>query len=98
MLKHIVIWRLRDDCDKAKIGAEIKEKVEALKNEIDEIVDIYVGFNCNETISSSDLVLVSTFKSIADLHAYILHPAHKAVGANYVRPNVIERRSVDYEF
>lgn len=98
MIKHIVIWRLNENCDKAKTAALIKEKLEALKDKIDVIVDIHVGINVNQTISSSDMVLVSTFKSIDDLNAYIIHPEHKEIGSKYVRPNVSERRSVDYEF
>ena len=98
MVRHIVVWRLNEVCDKAKTAALIKEKLEALKDKIDELVDIQVGININDTISSSDLVLVSTFKTMDDLKAYIIHPEHKAVGSEYVRPNVSERRSVDYEF
>lgn len=98
MIRHIVMWRLNENCDKAKTAALIKEKLEALKDKIDVIVDIHAGINVNQTISSSDMVLVSTFKSIDDLNAYIIHPEHKAVGSEYVRPNVSERRSVDYEF
>lgn len=98
MIKHIVVWKIADQENKAATAALIKENLEALKDKIDVIEDIEVGINFNTTDSASDIVLVSSFKSAEDLNTYINHPAHKAVGANYVRPNVSERRVVDYEF
>lgn len=98
MVRHIVAWKLADSENKAETAKLIKEKLEALKGKIDAIADIEVGINFNETESASDIVLVSTFKSTEDLNTYINHPEHKSVGANYVRPNVSERRVVDYEF
>lgn len=98
MIKHIVAWRIADGEDKPERALAIKENLEALKGKIDELVDIEVGINFNTTESASDVVLVSTFKSKADLEIYQDHPAHKAAGTNYVRPYVKERRVVDYEF
>ncbi len=98
MIRHIVMWRLADTPDKAERAAEIKEGLEALKDKIKEISEIEVGINTNDNDTVSDVVLVSAFASHDDLAAYIQHPAHKAVGASAVRPNVIERRVVDYEF
>lgn len=98
MIKHIVVWRMKDTADKEKNAAEIKKHLEALKNKIDFIEDIRVGLNFNATESASDIVLETVFKTKEDLEKYQSHPAHVAVGAEYVRPNVSERRVVDYEF
>lgn len=98
MVRHIVVWRLKNTPNAEQTAKTIKEKLEALKGKISVIEDIEVGINFNETEAASDLVLVSTFKSAEDLNTYINHPEHKAVGAEYVRPNVSERRVVDYEF
>ena len=98
MIRHIVAWRIADGEDKAARAADIKKNLEALKGRIDEIVDIEVGININTTDSVSDVALVSTFKTKEDLGVYQEHPEHKAVGANYVRPYVSERRVIDYEF
>ena len=98
MIRHIVMWKMADTADKNEKAAAIKENLEALKGKIDEIVNIQVGINFNNTEAASDVVLVSEFKTRDDLAAYIQHPAHKAVGTAYVRPNVIERRVVDCEF
>ena len=98
MIRHIVMWRLADTPDKAQKAAAIKEGLEALKDKIAEITDIQVGININGSDTVSDVVLVSTFASRDALAAYVQHPAHKAVGAAAVKPNVTERRVVDYEF
>ncbi len=98
MIRHIVMWKMAPSEDMAEKAMAIKENLEALKDKINVIEDIEVGLNFNETDSASDVVLVSTFKTIDDLNEYRNHPAHKAVGASYVRPNVSERRVCDYEF
>ena len=97
MVYHIVMWKISDDVDKEKTANTIKEKLEALNGQIDVIKDLTVGINFNETDAASDNVLVSKFETKADLSEYINHPLHKAVGAEFVRPNVKERRVVDYE-
>ena len=98
MIKHIVVWRISDAVDKGKTAQIIKEKLEALKEKIDVLRDIRVGINFNNTDAASDIVLETVFDSKADLQAYQEHPAHVAVGRDYVRPNVSERRVIDYEF
>lgn len=98
MIRHIVLWRMAQTEDKLEKARAIKENLEALKDKISVIVDIEVGLNFNETDAASDVALVSTFKTREDLNTYINHPEHKAVGANFVRPNVSERRVIDYEF
>ncbi len=98
MIKHIVVWRISDAVDKGKTAQIIKENLEALKEKIDILRDIRVGINFNDTDAASDIVLETVFDSKADLQAYQEHPAHVAVGRDYVRPNVSERRVIDYEF
>ena len=92
MIRHIVMWRMAPNCDKERRARDIKENLEALKDKIDVICDIEVGLNFETSDAASDVVLVSTFKTAEDLNEYQNHPAHKAVGAAYVRPYVAERR------
>ena len=98
MIRHIVLWRIAETENAAERALAIKENLEALKGKIDKVVDIEVGINFNETEAASDVALVSMFRTKEDLDIYQDHPEHKAVGANYVRPFVTERRVVDYEF
>lgn len=98
MVKHIVIWRLPDTPEKQARMEAIKINLEALKEKIDYIKEIHVGINFNTSEAASDIILESVFDSKEDLDAYIVHPEHKAFGAEYVRPYVSERRVIDYEF
>lgn len=98
MVKHIVMWRISPNENKTERARAIKEQLEALRDKIDVIVDIQVGLNFEGSDSASDVVLVSTFNSRDDLAIYQKHEAHKAVGAEFVRPYVVERRVCDYEF
>lgn len=98
MIKHIVMWRLRDDIDKKETAEKIKQELEALVGVIPELKSARVGINFNDSDTVSDIVLETEFLSKEDLNTYQAHPAHKRVGAEFVRPNVSERRVCDYEY
>lgn len=99
MIKHIVMWKLKDQANgKTKLeNAEIiKREIEALKDEIKEIVEIEVGINIVNDPQAYDLVLYSEFKSNDDLDIYQNHPSHVKV-AGFIA-NVRESRVVvDYQ-
>ena len=99
MVKHIIIWTLKDCYDaseKAEIAKNIKTNVEGLKDKIDGIVEIKVQ---TEHLSSStgDVMLDSTFVSEEALKAYAINPEHVAVANRDVRPFVASRSCLDFE-
>ena len=99
MVKHIVAWRLKDSAagnGKAENARLVREKLEALRGQIPGLLRLEVGLDFSATESSADVVLVAEFATRADLAAYQVHPAHKAVGV-FVREVVAERRLVDCE-
>ena len=81
MLKHIVMWKLKDYAE-GKSREEniiyIKSTVENLINIIPQIKFIEVGKNINPD-TSYDAVLYSEFDSPEDLDIYMNHPEHKKV-------------------
>ncbi|MDF2700509.1 MAG: stress responsive barrel domain protein [Haloplasmataceae bacterium] len=98
MIKHIVMWKLKENAEgKTKLeNAKImKERLEALKAEIKEIKVLELGINVVESPASYDAVLYSEFASKADLEVYAKHPSHLKVGEfiNKVRE---DRVVVDY--
>ncbi len=98
MLKHIVMWRFKDEANgnsKVENIEKFKGMLEGLVGVIDEIVSLKVGGNVIESDTASDLVLNSTFKSVEDLNAYNLHPEHQKVLA-FGKEVICERRAVDY--
>ncbi len=99
MVKHIVMWRLKDSAnglDRAGNARAIKERLEALAGRIPGVLRLEVGIDVSRTDASGDLVLYSEFESRAALDAYQEHPLHKAV-MPFVLEARSERRVVDYE-
>ncbi|MCR5058284.1 MAG: Dabb family protein [Clostridiales bacterium] len=99
MIKHIIIWTLKDEYsneEKAEIKAEIKAGLEGLKGKIDGLTDIKVYTEGLES-SNGDLMLDSTFVSEEALKGYAVHPDHVAVATGKVRPHAKIRSCFDFE-
>lgn len=99
MVKHVILWTLRDRYSGAEmdeIKKEIKEGLEGLKGQIPGLIDIKV--NIDGLIGSNvDLMLDSTFEDAEALKAYATHPAHVEVANSKVRPFTADRKCMDYE-
>lgn len=98
MVKHIVMWRLKEEAsgnEKEDNAVLIKEKLEALKNDIPEIKSIEVGIDIEGSAAAFDVVLVSEFETESDLNSYQVHPKHQEA-AGFVKTVVTERAVVDY--
>jgi len=99
MIKHIVVWRLKETahCNtKEKNAVIIKEKLEALNGKIPGMIKLEVGINFSEEENVSDIVLYSEFNSREELKNYQVHPEHKAI-MPFIMEARSERRMVDYE-
>jgi len=99
MIKHIVMWKLKDDHNgesKNEIIANVKTMLMGLISKINEIKELEVGINFNPSEAAYDVVLYSTFNSREDLDIYQKHPDHLNV-AGYISEVRTERTVVDYE-
>jgi hypothetical protein len=99
MIKHVVMWKLKDfaeDADRARNAKRIKIELEALKNTVPQIFHLEVGINILESAAAYDVVLFSVFKTGKDLELYQNHPDHRAV-AEFVAKVNESRVVVDYE-
>ncbi len=99
MVKHIILWQLKDELsaqEKEQIKAEIKGNLEALVGKIPDLVDIKVQIEGLPS-SNADLMLDSTFVDEAALQGYAVHPEHVAVADTFVRPFTKTRVCLDYE-
>ena len=99
MVKHIILWQLKDELNE-KEAAEVKKGIkcglESLKDKIPGLVDIQVRIE-GLTSSNADVMLDSTFENEASLKGYSIHPEHVAVADNNVRPYTKNRVCMDYE-
>lgn len=99
MVKHIILWNLKDEFteeQKADIRAGIKEGLEGLAGQIPGLIDISVR---TEYLPSStvDVMLDTTFESAEALKNYSTHPKHVTVADSKVRPYTAVRSCIDYE-
>ncbi len=98
MIKHIVVWKLRDEIKATgaeETVRELKLRLEGLKSRIPEIVSLEVGMNANTTAAAWDVALYSEFADVSDLEKYQRHPEHLKV-AEYLKSIVSDRAVVDY--
>ena len=91
MIKHIVMWRLKDRAD----GTEAKERLEALNDSVEAISHLEVGINEANSPAAYDLVLYSEFENTEALENYVNHPDHLRV-VSFMKQIVSERAVVDY--
>ena len=100
MVKHIILWRLREDLSEAQkqeTARAIKQGLESLKGVVPGLVDIYVQIDGRLETSNADIMLDSTLESFEALKGYAVHPAHVAVANGVVRPNTALRTCLDFE-
>ena len=99
MIKHIILWNLKDDFsadEKREIKKNIKKEIENLMGKIPGLLDIKVYIDYLES-SSAEVLLDSSFESEEALKAYAVHPDHVYVANTYVRPYTSQRSCMDFE-
>lgn len=94
MVKHIVIYKLREDCDKQAAVQEIAHALESLVGVIPGLQWLEV---CPTYQGDADYVLYSEFDSQEALADYQVHPDHVAA-KGIVHKYVVSRMAADYEY
>ncbi|MBE5782028.1 MAG: Dabb family protein [Clostridiales bacterium] len=99
MVKHIILWQLKDELtaeEKIEVKKGIKEALEALQGQVPGLVEIKVQ---TEGLASSnaDVMLYSVMESEEALKGYAVHPAHVAAANGKVRPFTKTRLCLDFE-
>jgi len=96
MLKHIVMFRMKS-AEREKHLSELKDRLQALKNKIPEVLHLETGLNISTSPSAFDLVLVTDFNDEKALNTYREHSEHQKV-VKFIRETVDEISVVDYPF
>lgn len=99
MVKHIILWQLKEELsaeEKENVKKGIKEGLENLAGQISGLLEIKVTID-GLASSNADVMLDSAFTDEAALKAYAVHPAHVAVADGKVRPYTAVRVCMDYE-
>ncbi|MEX0722614.1 MAG: Dabb family protein [Gracilimonas sp.] len=101
MIKHVVMWKLKDVAEgktKSENAETIKKLLEDLPNKIKELNSAEVGINKleGEDDAICDVVLTTECETEEDLKAYAVHLDHQKV-VSFIKKVVTERRVVDYK-
>ncbi|MBR5419845.1 MAG: Dabb family protein [Lachnospiraceae bacterium] len=99
MVRHVILWTLKDEYSGAEIDqikTGIKEGLEGLKGQIPGLIEIKVNTTPLPS-SNCDLMLDSSFEDEAALKGYSVHPAHVEVATTKVRPYTSGRVCMDFE-
>jgi hypothetical protein len=95
MITHIVLFKLIDP-SQANVTA-VQEMLASMQGKIPQLQHLEVGVDLVRSERSYDLALVTRFASLADLHAYQVHPYHAETVVPFVKKAVISSVTVDYE-
>ena len=90
MIRHVVMWTLRNPVD----AARFKALLDGCRGLVPGMLEFEVGIR-EELEANVDVVLVSAFTDAAALDAYQHHPHHKAVSAQ-LGPMRFARSVLDY--
>lgn len=94
MIKHIVMFQMKEDQqDKLDL---LVEKLNGLKDAIDEVLELEVGVNFIESDRAMDVILVTSFESETTLDIYRTHPNHLPV-VDFVKEVCSGSKVVDYK-
>ena len=99
MIKHIVMWRLKDvaaGATKEENALKLKESLESLVDLVPSLIAAEVGINFNPSDAAFDVVLYSEFEDREGLKAYQNHPEHVKI-VDFVGEIRSDRAVVDYE-
>ncbi len=96
MVKHIILWKLKEEHNTPSVKNDIKKNLEALQGKIPGLLEIKVQ---TEGLSSSnaDVMLDSAFENEEMLKGYAIHPEHVYVADTFVRPYTETRLCLDFE-
>ena len=96
MVKHYIVWKLKEGIDQEQVKKDIKSNLEGLVGQIEGLLEMKI-LTDKLSSSSGDVLMDSTFTSEQALKNYSAHPKHVFVANTFVRPYTEVRLSFDVE-
>lgn len=96
MVKHIILWKLKEEHNNDSVKQGIKNGLEGLLGKIPGLVEISVQTS-SLVSSNADVMLYSVFENEDALKGYAAHPEHVYVADTFVRPFTQTRMCLDFE-
>ncbi|BCS87794.1 Dabb family protein [Pseudodesulfovibrio sediminis] len=98
MIRHIVMWTLKEEVDGVSAkdnAAKMKEILEALNGRIEGLKHLEVSYNIVASDPECHIVLCSDHDDVDALNFYQDHPEHQACVA-FVKTVASSRKVLDY--
>lgn len=95
MVKHIILWELKEEYNNNDIKNDMKKSLEALLGVIPGLIEMKIEIEPLST-SSADVMLYSVFDDEEALKGYAIHPEHVKVADTKVRPFTKTRSVIDF--
>ena len=95
MVKHIILWTLKEEFNNDEIKMAMKESLEALVGVVPGLIELKVQIDKLPS-SNADVMLYSVLESEEALKGYAVHPAHVEAADTKVRPYTATRSCIDF--
>ncbi len=95
MVKHIILWKLKEEFNTTEVKEQMKKELEALVGVVPGLLEMKIQITALGS-SNADVMLYSVLENEAALKGYAIHPAHVAVADTYVRPFTETRLCLDF--
>ncbi len=95
MVKHIILWTLKEECNAATVKEEMKAALEGLVGVVPGLLKLEVEI-APLASSNADVMLYSELTDEEALKGYATHPAHVEVADTKVRPFTATRTCIDF--
>lgn len=96
MIRHIVLWQLKDGFDKEERLGRIKASLESMNGKIPGMIKAEVRIEKLKT-SNVDAMFDSTFETEQALKDFGADPLHNEIADREIRPYYGQRMCIDFE-
>lgn len=96
MITHVVAFKLQEMSEEQE--GELLAAFNGLMGVVPELRAFSMGRNVSDRDSTFTHCLVAQLDDMAAVWRYLMHPDHEAAIEHYLKPVMIERNIIDYEF
>ena len=96
MVKHIILWKLKEEYNTDEIKQNMKRELELLVGVVPGLKEMNIQTEKLES-SNADVMLYSVLEDAEALKGYAIHPEHVRVADTFVRPFTETRLCLDFE-
>ena len=95
MVKHVIIWTLKEEHNTEEIKSTMKKELENLVGKVPGLLEMKIEINPLGS-SNGDVMLYSVLENEDSLKGYATHPEHVRVADTFVRPYTKTRACFDF--